>query len=131
MMRLLLVVLALSLLGAAALVAIAFAVGVPSDGVHVIVNDRELVPPHAGLAHAVLALVIAACVIGLVLPLTLAVGLVLPLALVAGAVLLVGALLLGVGALALAPLWLPVLLLAWLWRKSRRRSAPAGATMAP
>jgi hypothetical protein len=131
MTRLLLLFLALSLLGAAALVGLGFAFGMPADGVHVIINDRELVPAHLGAGHGLLALAIAACVIGLVLPLALVVGLALPLALVAGAVLLIGALLLGAGALALAPLWVPVLLLAWLWRKSRRRDTGTGATMAP
>ena len=37
--------------------------------------------------------------------------------------------LLGVGALALAPLWLPLLLIAWLWRRSRRPRPAPGATI--
>ena len=44
MMRLLLTLFALALLGAAALVALAFVAGWPADGIHVIVNDQEIVP---------------------------------------------------------------------------------------
>jgi hypothetical protein len=131
MMRLLLTLFALALLSAVALVALAFAVGWPADGIHVIVNDQEIVPAQLGDGHALLALAIAACVIGVVLPLVLALGVLLPLALAAGAVLLVGALIFGAGALALAPLWLPLLLVIWLLRRARRRGAGSGATMAP
>ena len=35
-----------------------------------------------------------------------------------------GAALLGAGALALAPLWLPLLFVVWLWRRSRRARPP-------
>ena len=130
MKPLLLTLLALALLGAVALAGLGFALGTPGEGIHVIVNDEDLVASNLGAGHAVLGLAIAACVLGIVLPLALVLGVVLPLAVVAGAVLLVGALLLGAGALALAPLWLPLLLVLWLWRRSRRRAAGAGATMA-
>ena len=130
MMRLLLTLFALALLGAAALVALAFVAGWPADGIHVIVNDQEIVPAQLHGVHALLAFAIAACVIGVVLPLALALGVLLPLALAAGALLLVGALLFGAGALALAPLWLPLLLVIWLLHRARRRRAGNGATIA-
>ena len=131
MMRLLLTLCTVSLLAAAVLLALGFALGWPTDGIHVMVNDQEIAPAHLGAGHAVLALIVATCVIAFVLPLALVLGVLLPLALAAGAVLLVGALLFGAGALALAPLWIPLLLLVWVWRRSRRRPDSGGATMAP
>ena len=130
MTRLLLALSLLSLIGVMALCALFFSVGLPADGVHIVVNDREIVPGDLSGAHAAIALAVAACVVGLVLPLALALGVLLPLALAAGAVLLVGALLFGAGALTLAPLWLPLLIVIWIWRRARRRPADSGATMA-
>ena len=134
MTRTFIILLTLGLLGCAVLLALGVALSLPLDGhgVHVVLNDRELDLGTSGAGHvagAVFGLVVAACVIGLVVPLALLFGLMLPLLLVVGAVALGGAALLGVGALALAPLWLPLLVLAWLWRRSRRPRPAPGATI--
>jgi hypothetical protein len=128
MKRTFLVLLALGLVGAALLVAVGVAVVDPLDGhgLHVVIDDRELdlqaLGPGEVLAGT-FGLLVAAAVLALVVPLALLLGLALPLLLVLGAVMLAGAALLGVGTLALAPLWLPLLLGAWLWRRARRPPA--------
>jgi hypothetical protein len=129
MKRFLLILLAVGLASGAALLALGFAIGLP-DGhdLHVIVNDREVDvgAHHAGhVAVAAVGLLIAACAIGLVVPLALLLGVLLPVLLVLVGLTLGGAALLGAGALALAPLWLPLLLVVWLWRRSRRARPPA------
>jgi len=122
----------------AALLVLWAAVGLPTDGVHVIVNDHELNVAELSAWNALLAgsgLMLALGVVALVLPLALLLGLLLPLLLVLGAALLVLAVVLGAGAVALAPLLLPVVLIWWLWRRSQRRAQearpPAGPTPPP
>ena len=134
MTRILLILFVVGLLGCAALLALGFMIAAPLDGhgLHVIINDRELDLGAHGAGHlaaAVIGVVLAACVVGLVVPLALFFGLVVPLLLVLGLVTLGGGALLGVGALALAPVWLPLLLIAWLWRRSRRPRPAPGATI--
>jgi len=128
---------ALVLLGmacGAALFALWLSHGLPTDGVHLVVNDHEVNLADLNGWHAAvggLGVLLAVAVVAVVLPPTLMVGLLLPLLLVLGVVLLIVAAALGVGALALAPLLLPLLLLWWLWRRSRRpasRAGPAGGT---
>jgi len=75
---------------------------------------------------AALGLSVAALVVALVVPLALLLGVALPLLLVLGGVGLAGAALLGVGALATAPLWLPLLLPVWLWRRAHRPQPRSG-----
>ena len=127
MKRFLLILLALGLAGGAALLALGLAIGLP-DGhdLHVVINDRELdLGAHhaASVVAAAIGIFVAACVIGLVVPLALLLGVLLPVLLLA-ALTLGGAALLGAGALALAPLWLPLLFVVWLWRRSRRARPP-------
>ena len=76
-----------------------------------------------------LALALAIGISAVVVPLALALGVLLPLLLLAGVVLMVCAAALGVGMLALSPLVLPLLLLWWLWRRSRR-AAPGARSAA-
>jgi len=134
MKRIFLMLLVLGMACGAALFALWLAHGLPTEGMHLIVNDNEVHLPELNGIHAAaggLALLLALCIVALVLPLTLLLGLLLPLLLVLGVVLLIGAAALGVGAVALAPLVLPVLLLWWLWRRSRRvapAATPASGT---
>jgi len=95
----------------AALLVLWAAVGLPTDGVHVIVNDHELNVAELSAWNALLAgsgLMLALGVVALVLPLALLLGLLLPLLLV---------------------------LVWWLWRRSQRRAQearpPAGPTPPP
>jgi hypothetical protein len=132
------VLFALGLVGAALLMALGLAVVDPLNGhgLHIVIDDRELDLSALGPAEVIagaFGLVLAACIVALVVPLALLLGLALPLLLVLGAIALAGAALLGVGTLALAPLWLPLLLVIWLWRRSQRRARDDsdGATMAP
>ncbi|HMN77223.1 MAG TPA: hypothetical protein PKC97_14245 [Burkholderiaceae bacterium] len=129
MRALLLSIAAVALLGAVMLALLVFALhGLAPDGLHVVINDRELsfghLPPlpelGAGLG-GLLAVVAAAIVI----PVALLLGVLLPLLLLAGALLLLVGLALGVGAISMAPLVLPLLLLVWLWRRAQRRKAAA------
>jgi hypothetical protein len=134
MTRILFIVVTVVLLGGAVLAALGFVLVAPLDGhgLHIIVNDRELDLGAHGAGHlaaGALGLLVAASVVGIVVPLALLFGLMLPLLLVLGLVTVAGAALLGVGALALAPIWLPLLLLAWLWRRSRRVRPAPGATI--
>ena len=122
--------LALALLGGAALLALGFGLATPGDGVHLIINEHELNLSELGgwqAAAAALGLLIGVAV---VLPLTLLLGLLLPLLLLLGALLLVCAAILGAGVLACAPVLLPLLVLVWLWRRSRRRPPAGGSTIA-
>lgn len=126
------VLLLLALLGGAALLALGLAFGLPAEGIHLIVNGREVSIDHLAGGHtaaAGLAALIALCIIALVLPLALLLGVLLPLLLVLGAVLLVLGAVMGAGALALSPLLLPLALVWWLWRRSRRTvpTAPGAA----
>ena len=129
--RTLLILLALGLAGAALLVGAGFALVDPLDGhgLHIVIDDQELdlsaLGPAQVLAGA-LGLAVAALVVALVVPLALLLGVALPLLLVLGAGGLAGAALLGVGTLATAPLWLPLLLLVWLWRRARRPQPRSG-----
>jgi len=123
MTRLLLALVLTALLSGAALVALWFAFGPWPDGIHLIVNGREVSLDHVAGWHAGtagLAVLLALCIVALVLPLMLLLAALLPLLIVFGAVLLVGAAALGVGALALSPLVLLALLVWWLSRSSRR-----------
>ncbi len=133
MKRTFFVLFALALVGAALLICLGFAVVDPLDGhgLHIVINEREL-DLHALGPGQVLGGAIAAAIAIVVVPLALLLGLALPLLLVLGAIALAGAALLGVGAFALAPLWLPLLLVVWLLRRSQRRARDHdnGATMA-
>jgi hypothetical protein len=128
MRRFLLVLLVIGLASGAALLALGLAIGLPDGhGLHVIINDRELDlgAHHAGhAAAAAVGLLIAACALGLVVPLALLLGVMLPVLLVLIGLAIGGAALLGAGALALAPLWVPLLLVVWLWRRARRARPP-------
>ncbi len=135
MKRIFFALFALGLVGAALLLAFGFAVVDPLDGLHIVIDDHEFDLHALGAAEAIagaFGLMLAVCIVALVVPLALLLGLALPLLLVLGAVALAGAALLGVGTLALAPLWLPLLLVVWLWRRSQRRARENihGATMA-
>ena len=129
MKNLLLAIGAVALLGAAVVLLLAFALqGLAPDGLHIVVNDREL--HWQGLSHwqtmgAGLGTLLAIGAAAIVVPIVLLLGLLLPLLLAAGALLLLVGLALGVGVLGMAPLLLPLLLLIWLWRRSQRRAARA------
>ncbi len=127
MSRFVLALLLMALLAGAALFGLWVAFGAPAEGVQLIVNGqqvslRDLTGWHA--AAGGLGLLAALLVVGVVLPLTLLLAVLLPVLLVLGAVMLALGAVLGIGALAIAPL-LPLLLLWWLWRRSRRAAAPA------
>lgn len=129
MKNLLLAIGAVALLGAAVVVLLVVALqGFAPDGVHVVVNDREL--HWEDLSHweamgAGLGTLLAIGAAVIVVPIVLLLGVLLPLLLAAGALLLVVGLALGVGVLGMAPLLLPLLLLIWLWRRSQRRAMQA------
>jgi hypothetical protein len=126
---------ALVLLGmvcGAALLALWWSHGLPTEGVHLVVNEHEVNLAELNGWHAAaggMGALLALAIVAVVLPLALMLGLLLPLLLVLGVVLLVVAAALGAGALALSPLLLPLLLLAWLWRRSRRAGPATGATL--
>ena len=112
------------------MLALGLAIHLPGDGIHLIVNDNEVQFAHATGWHAVaggLAVLLALCIAALVVPLALLLAVLMPLLLVLGALALVVGVVLGVGAIALAPLLLPLLIVLWLWRRSRRPAA--GTTM--
>jgi hypothetical protein len=120
----------LALLAGAALLVLGFAIHLPGDGIHLIVNDNEVHFAHLAGWHAVvggLVALFALCIAALVVPLTLLLAVLLPLLLVLGAVALVVGVVLGVGALALTPVLVPIMIALWLWRRSRRPAA--GTTM--
>ncbi len=128
MKKLLLALLLLALLTGAALLALWITFGATAGGMHLIVNGNEVDLSHLGDWHAAaggMAALLALCVVALALalPLALALGVLLPLLLLVGAMLLVCASALGIGALALSPLLLLVLLVWWLSRRSRRPAA--------
>ena len=112
------------------MLALGLAIHLPGDGIHLIVNDNEVQFAHPAGWHAVaggLAVLLALCIAALVVPLALLLAVLMPLLLVLGALALVVGVVLGVGAIALAPLLLPLLIVLWLWRRSRRPAA--GTTM--
>ena len=116
----------LGLLSLAVLLAVLNRYGLPTEGVHLIVNDREYPLSELSGWHGIgasLAVLLALCAAAFIVPLVLLLGVMLPLLLVVGALALVLALVLGAGALALLPALLPVLLLVWLWRRARRPTA--------
>ena len=129
MKNLLLAVGAVALLGGAVLLLLILALhGFAGDGVHIVVNDRELHwqdLPHWDAMGAGMGALLALAAALIAVPLVL-LGVLLPLLLVAGALLLVIGLALGVGVIGMAPLLLPLLLLFWLWRRAQRRAARAG-----
>jgi hypothetical protein len=130
----LLALLMLAMLAGAALFGLWFAVGVPTDGVQLIINDHAVDLQALNGWHAAaggLATLFALLVVAVVVPLALLFAVALPLLLVLGAVALVLGAALGIGTLAMAPLLLPLMLLWWLWQRSRRnamRAAPGGGT---
>jgi hypothetical protein len=130
----LLALLMLAMLAGAALFGLWFAVGVPTDGVQLIINDHAVDLHALNGWHAAaggLATLFALLVVAVVVPLALLFAVALPLLLVLGAVALVLGAALGIGTLAMAPLLLPLMLLWWLWQRSRRnamRAAPGGGT---
>ena len=128
MKNLLLAVGAIALLGGAALLLLILALhGFAGEGVHIVVNDRELHwqdLPHWDAMGAGMGALLALAAALIAVPLVL-LGVLLPLLLVAGALLLVIGLALGVGVIGMAPLLLPLLLLFWLWRRAQRRAARA------
>lgn len=130
MKNLLLAVGAVALLGGAALLLLILALhGFAGDGVHIVVNDRELHwqdLPHWHAMGAGMGALLALAAALIAVPIVLLLGVLLPLLLVAGALLLVIGLALGVGAIGMAPLLLPLLLLCWLWRRAQRRAARDG-----
>ena len=135
-MRRLFVTLAmLALLVGAALLVLGLAIHLPGDGIHLIVNDNEVHFAHPAGWHAVvggLAVLFALCIAALVVPLTLVLAVLMPLLLVLAALALVVGVVLGVGAIALAPLLLPLVIVLWLWRRwlwRRSRRHAAGTTM--
>jgi hypothetical protein len=116
----------LALLAGAALLALGFAVHLPGEGIHLIVNDNEVQFAHLAGWHSVvggLAVLIALCIAALIVPLALLLAVLMPLLLVLGLVAVVVGVVLGVGSLALSPLLLPLLIVLWLWRRSRREAA--------
>jgi hypothetical protein len=126
--KLIVALLLLALLGSAALLGSWLTLGVPTDGIHLVINGHELTLAELDGWHAAaggLALLFGLGIVALAVPLTLLLGLLLPLLLVLGAASLVLGAALGIGALALSPLLLPLLLLAWLWRRSRRAESRA------
>ena len=126
MKKLLVSLLLLGLLSLAVLFAVLNRYGLPTEGIHVIVNDREFHLAELSGWHGIgasLAVLLALCAAAIVVPLVLLLGVMLPLLLVIGALALVLALVLGAGALALLPVLLPVLLLIWLWRRAQRHTA--------
>jgi hypothetical protein len=126
MRRLFVALLMCALLAGAALLALGFAFHLPGDGIRMIVNDNEVHFAHPAVWHAVvggLALLFALGIAALVVPLALLLAVLLPLLLVLGVVLVIVGVVLGVGALALAPLLLPIMFALWLWRRSRREMA--------
>jgi len=128
MRTLLLAMLMLALLTGAALFGLWAAFGVPADGVQLIVNDHAVDLHALNGWHAAaggLATMLALLVVAIVVPLALAFAVALPLLLVLGAVALVLGAVLGIGTLAMAPLVLPLLLLWWLWQRSRRNAMRA------
>ncbi len=132
MRKLFLAMVLLALLCGAALLALGFAFGPHADGIHLVINDHEVQWAQLHGWHAAaggLAALFAVCIVAVVVPLALLLGLLLPLLLVLAVALLLAGMALGVGALALSPLLLPLLLLAWLWRRSRR-VAPAARSAA-
>ena len=123
----------LALLSGAALLALAFAFGLPGEGLHLIINDHEVSAAHLTGWHAAaagLAVLLALCIVALVLPFTLLLAMLLPLLLILGALLLVLGAVLGAGALALSPLVIPLVLLWWLWRRSQRTAAASARAAA-
>jgi hypothetical protein len=130
MRNVLLAVVVVATLGCAALLVALAAHGLSTEGVRVIVNDHELHLGNLSGLHAVGAgfgLLLALTAAAIVVLLILLLGIMLPLLLAAAAVLLVVAVLLGVGGIALLPLALPLLIVAWLWRRSRPRGAGGSA----
>ena len=128
MKRTFLALLLIGLLCAAGLAALWFALGAPPEGVHLVINDREVNLADLSGWHAAaggLGALLAVCIVAVVLPLALLLGLLLPLLLVLALVLVIVGAALGVGTLALSPVLLPLLLLGWLWRRSRRAAPGA------
>ena len=132
MKKLLLALLLLALFSGAALLALWVALATPDHGVHLIVNDHEwnlgASSGWRGVAGG-LAVLAAVCAVALAIPLAVLLGVLLPLLLVLGAVMLILGAVMGIGALALSPLVVPLLLLWWLWRRSRSAAPRADDTI--
>jgi len=120
----------LALLAGTALLALGIASHLPGDGIRLFVNDNEVHFAHLAGWHAVVggvAVLFALGIAALAVPIALLLAVLLPLLLVLGLVAVVVGVVLGLGALALSPLLLPLAIVLWLWRRSRR--AAAGTTM--
>ena len=127
MKKLILSLMLLGLLCGAALLVLWVTVGLPTNAIHLTINEHEMNFADLNGWHAAFAgagVLFALCIVALVVPLALLLGLLLPLLLVLGALLLVLVVALGAGAIALAPLLLPVAILWWLWRRSQAGPKP-------
>jgi len=135
MRTLLLAIGAVALFGGAMLLLLNFALhGFAPDGFHVVINDREVQfgdLPHWQAMGAGMGSVLAIAFAVIAVPIVLLLGVLLPPLLLVGALLLVIGLALGIGAIGMAPLLVPLLLLVWLWRRAQRRAARAAAQPAP
>lgn len=131
----LLAMLLLALLCGTAVAGLWIAFALPADGVQLVINDHTVDLRALDGWHAFaggLATMLALLIVIVVVPLALMFAVALPLLLVLGAVALLLGAALGIGTLAMAPLLLPLLLLWWLWRRSRRQAlrpaAPGAGT---